>query len=1714
MTAPHDDWWASLNHGGLLIAPAKIPTHFPDAPPPLPHWRADRLRRDVVRMLDDESYMGGFLDQVFESLLELPTTEWLKAADVGAEWSHAAVTGEAVRPRRVWRGPNGEALPLFATDGKWGRGAPRIGVGKGRRAVSRVIEWLRNAGREVAVLTNGRQIRLIHAGADYDAFCEWDIELWFDEGAPGPQVTALRRLLGRPALLAPTKDARSSLLEAIHESRRGQGELSAVLGERVRQAVELLIRSSSSQLDPVVADGKVAPNDAYIAATRIVMRLVVVLFAEARELLPRVDPIYHGSYGLQGLREELDREAGGKSERLRHRHSGWPRLLGLFRLVYRGSSHGDLQVPEYGGGLFQPGDPNSQDAIARALAAFESPKNALTDDVVHRMIELLTRSRVKVRQGRGSTWVEAPVDFSDLSSEYIGILYEGLLDYELRRAPTEDPMVFLSLGNQPALPLSRLDAMTSAERKELLKQLKKEEQKLKKGAGAASDDAPADDEEEETEEEVDEEENEDETAEDGAGPDGGVVAESDPDRDAAQQYREMVDIWARNAVRDAGWVKRGADLFDDDVTNRVRALVGRVVLPGEWFLVRWGGTRKGAGTFYTRPQLAGPTTRRTLEPLAYRAVRQTEDPETGLVDVEQWEPRRPEEILRLRVCDPAMGSGSFLISALRYLAEALFESLHHHKRLEPKGAGTIARLADGVPADHPSCETLPVPIDHESFEDRLLARLKRHVVERCIYGVDIDPVAVELARLALWIETMDRTLPFEFLDHKLKAGNSLVGCWFDRFQDYPIRAWDREGGDQKHDRFVHHFRDVVVQSGKRKGETERRGDPWTQAIKDRRDEVRAELASVVSSSTQPSFRFGDERKDAEAVHAEARAAFEKLHGIPVHDAVERARFYAEHLANNPALRSLRASFDLWCALWFWPGDEVALAPGPRAMHDPGEDARRTVARVAEQHRFFHWELEYPDVFDRPGAGFDAMLGNPPWDIQKPSSKEFFSNHDPLYRSYGKQDALRTQSELFERDATIEHGWVAYQARFRGMSNWVTFASDPFGDPVQNGEDNGVSLVRGKDNARLHAAWRSLRVKRRGFADPAHPFRHQGSADLNTYKLFLEAVHAGLAVDGHIGMVVPSGVYTDQGTTKLRELFLGKCRWLWLFGFENRSKIFDIDSRFKFASIIVQKGGKTTALRSAFMRRSLGEWDTPRPRWIAYPRKRVEQFSPGSKAILEISSERDLDVLQKLYASGVLLGDQSPDGWGLQYAREFDMTNDSKLFPPRPKWEASGYVPDEYGHWLKGGWTPYSGNRGILERPRNLILSRDGQRAIRAEDIEDVALPLYEGRMIGQFDFSEKGWVSGKGRSALWEPMSFAEKQLAPQYCMSAGSYLEATDREGNPKALRGTKLGFLAIGSATNQRTMFASTIFDMPCGNAVPVMKTRHGARGDLSLALVLNSLAFDFAMRARLGGLNLNYFVVAETPVLSWDTISSLVSSAVVSASLGWVSPLYACAWRSLKDTHPELLRTTWRSLWALTEHERTRIRAIADALVAAHYGLNEDDLRFVLDECDRPVDSAGYSNPKGFWRMDRSRPPELRRTVLTMVAFRELQRLGMTAFASMNGGAGWLLPDTLRLADYELGHDDRAKEHQPVASALGPRFYDWQTSQDAAESWEECERHAELLGRILPLPATSTPTTNATTASADTPKAGTTDLFGNPVETDLFGNPVETKMKRGRR
>ena len=821
--------------------------------------------------------------------------------------------------------------------------------------------------------------------------------------------------------------------------------------------------------------------------------------------------------------------------------------------------------------------------------------------------------------------------------------------------------------------------------------------------------------------------------------------------------------------------------------------------------------------------------------------------------------------------------------------------------------------------------------------------------------------------------------------------------------------------------------------------------------------------------------------------------------------------------------------DRWCACWFWPADQLACAPLPTTFAAPPPETRAVAARVAGELRFFHWELEFPDVFRVRGSGFDAILGNPPWDIAKPSSMEFFSGIDPLYRSYGKQEAVRRQSRYFV-DEAVERAWLDYGARFRAQSNFMGHAASPFGDPEENDKSQDrFAAARGHENRTLHDRWRQARRRAAGFGDPRHPFRHQGSADLNLYKLFLEAAHGLLKGGGRLGFIVPSGLYSDHGTGALRRLLLDHCRWEWLFGIENRDKIFPIHRSYKFNPIIVQKGGTTEAIRAAFMRRRLDDWEHADGLVTSYPRAQVERFSPKSRAILEIQSRRDLEILEKIYANSVLLGDDGPGGWGIRYATEFHMTGDSRLFPPRPQWEAKGYRPDEYSRWLLGDWRPiedlwaemgidpsrpqpsaieleawlFDTSAGPARRaaearylhghllkpgdaartdwllrcaqppcdrlplpradlPAGIILSREGDAWIREEDIRDLALPLYQGIMIQPFTPSARGWISGTGLRAKWDYRYPGQLNWDPQFLMSRSDFDTGHD-------MLSTKIGYRRIARNTDERSFIGAVCPSFPCGDSVFILHVGDDSIDHVSRALAyLNSFVFDFLFRFRIGGTNLSWYVLEEgaLPARHRARSDNLFNSVLM---LNLVPNQFAPI-NSFTET---VVGNNYHG--ALLSSERLRIRSVVDAVSCAAYGCDTSDLHYIL----RNSDYSNTTRPneldvRGFWRVDRDRDPELRHTVLTLIALHDLEakieaaggdrEQGIEAFLNQNDGEGWLLPETLRLADYGLGHDDRAKHPQPVASRLGPRFYDWQLAQSADESQRECRLHARnLLGEF---------------------------------------------------
>ena len=279
------------------------------------------------------------------------------------------------------------------------------------------------------------------------------------------------------------------------------------------------------------------------------------------------------------------------------------------------------------------------------------------------------------------------------------------------------------------------------------------------------------------------------------------------------------------------------------------------------------------------------------------------------------------------------------------------------------------------------------------------------------------------------------------------------------------------------------------------------------------------------------------------------------------------------------------------------------------------------------------------------------------------------------------------------------------------------------------------------------------------------------------------------------------------------------------------------------------------------------------------------------------------------------------------------------------------------------------------------------------------------------------------------------------------------------------KLAMMDITSSTNTRTMVAALVGNLPCGNKAPTLSTQDlDATRAVDFGALVTSLAFDWTVRQRVSGTTLN-----------WHIVESLSLPKLAAFPLGLGQALFPVALSAVQFASEWVRFGLPPRIHGCTEQERIRIETVIDAALGAVMGLGNEDLRHVFSDCDhaRPVNSHTESTPaKGLWRVDKDRDPELRRTVLSLVASCDLQSKiqacdgdclqGINAFLSEPHGEGWMLPETLRLADYDLGHDRRASLAQPVASILGPRFFDYQLVQSRDESEQECRLHARnLLG-----------------------------------------------------
>lgn len=643
-------------------------------------------------------------------------------------------------------------------------------------------------------------------------------------------------------------------------------ELTEALGVQVRRAVELVVsafgesaRDAREHAAPDVLPDD--PGEVYQAVVTVLMRVVFLLFAQERGLLPGAD-LFTTGYGLAGVLDDLEDRARDEGEEAMDATAlSWHRLLATSTALYHGTTFEDLRLPSYRGSLFDP---------ARfPFLADTTGRGTLRLTVSDRVMLHVLRA-VQTVAGRGDR-----VSFRDVDVEQIGYIYEGLLGYTCVWAPEVTIGLPGSAGQEPEIGLDRLDTLA-------------EEQVTDAKIAAAIRSWVADD-------------------QPGSKPPTAAalakaLAVGDTEEDAGRALLAVTkDAVLRERLRPwLGAIRR--DLRDRPV----------VVLPGEPLLVETP-SRRSAGAHYTPRTLAEEVVSHALEPLVYAPGPHTEP------DPSKWVPISANEILRLRVADIACGSGAFLVAAARYLAGHLVAAWRRRGRTEPDAALKTMAL--------------------------------REVVAHCLYGADINAMAVEMCKLSLWLVSLDNGLPFSFVDDKVLHGNALLG----------LTSLKQLGA-------MHIDPDADLQ-GALFGIVDERPTILTDLseVVRRVREIRSELSSDVNNDDPQRSTDAKER-----LLAEINDLLGPL--LPVADGVIAAGL---RLGGKPGKNLNGAYENLRVAVGrAYPADNSE--PPDSDMLDAIVAAGLTPTVPTDYHCWqpLHWALVVPDVLER--GGFDAIIGNPPF----------------------------------------------------------------------------------------------------------------------------------------------------------------------------------------------------------------------------------------------------------------------------------------------------------------------------------------------------------------------------------------------------------------------------------------------------------------------------------------------------------------------------------------------------------------------------------------------------------------------------------------------------------------------------------------------------------------------------------------------------------------
>ena len=871
--------------------------------------------------------------------------------------------------------------------------------------------------------------------------------------------------------------------------------------------------------------------------------------------------------------------------------------------------------------------------------------------------------------------------------------------------------------------------------------------------------------------------------------------------------------------------------------------------------------RKDSGSYYTPDDLVGLIVKETIEPLVRRRMDDFESKAGELAENEssddlvlaslREEHDPAERLLELKICDPAMGSGHFLVCLVDFLADSVISVMADSEAIVENYVSPLNERIERIRSRiMVNAKKRKWSVDYEHLEDRDVIR--RMVLKRCVYGVDRNPMAVELAKVSLWLHTFTPGAPLNFIDHHLRCGNSLFGSWV------------REG------------------LGKAK---ENGGRLLLGERLDRAEQTAAHM-QIVESLTDEEI-------------SEAHRSADIFKGIKRDTAPLDSFLSLIHAFDWMDIRDCEDKQALNAFLTGTLGDPVDIALDKSDIRNGKTQSKRfteifgKARELMAEERFCNWQVMFPGVWsdwDSSGlrGGFDAVIGNPPWDRIKLQQVEWFSTRHPeIAHASRAADRKRMIAEL-----------------------------EKVGDPLA--EDFDRAKQRAEQTARVARACGD------------YPLLSGG--DINLYSLFVERAMKIVKPDGMVGLLVPSGIASDRTSAKFFKEVATEGRLKAFYDFENRRTRFkaspffpDVDGRFKFCIAVFSPSPVAGFTQCAFFLQDISELENG-DRCFPITSEELALINPNTGTMPVFRSRRDAQLTKEIYKRMPVLVDRSSGEevktWPVKYIRMFDMTNDSGSFRTREELEEREKAYPIGGNRFgspKGEWVPLYVGRMIHQFDH-----RAASVKINPENLHNLALS-------GDIPPVQKADPDFVPTPQYWVP---AEKAGFPDGLEWAIAFRDIA-RPTDARTMIATAVPFVGLGNTA-------------PILTGDYLNTYRHLAP---CLIANFNSMLLDYIVRQKVQSTHLSWYIVEQLPVVSLDkyetvrfgpkTAGEIVREAVL--ELVYTAHDMVPFARDMGYVDEDgVARPPF--LW--DEERRLRIRAKLDAVFFHLYGVTDrDDVRHVF-------------------------------------------------------------------------------------------------------------------------------------------------------------------------